>query len=267
MQRSRSTLGRKPSPGLESKVNFEPSKERFAVLHPRHGEGENFKLLGCIFDVNLNMDSCVAKILSVARPKIRNLLRSRPYFTEQDLILQFKTHIWSFVEYFTPCIYHCGVTLLDRIDALQISFLRALDICEEEAFLDHNVAPLNTRRDVAILGFLHKCNLGHAHPSLRQLFYRDPLPRTRDNRIFPLLHDRRMFDEHFFDHMPSLYHKSIFSQIRIYNLLAPAIVNVPSVHEFQSSLMRIVRRKLRAGDRDWKYALLARHVGHVYSIS
>jgi len=193
------------------------------------------------------MEQCIEEIVKRARPKVTAILRSRLYYSVEDLIGQFKGHIWGLIEYYTPCIYHAGISLLAKVDRLQERFLKELDLEEKDAFLPFNMAPLCTRRDIAILGLLHKCNLGLAHPGLQALFYRDPNPRQRDNRIFPPLHDRRLWDEHCFTRMPSLYHKSIFAQIRVYNLLSQVVVSHDNVKDFQSALTSIVRRKCSEG--------------------
>ena len=197
----------------------------------------------------------------------RAILRTRAYYSIAELIHQFKAHVWSIIEYYTPCVYHAGITLLRKLDIVQERFLDALDISEEEALICHAMAPLSTRRDIAILGLLHKCNLGLAHRSLCELFYRDPHPPRRNTTLFPPLHERRLFDEHVFSNFPSLFHNSIFAQIRIYNLLSPAIANHDNVHEFQSALVAVVRHRCSVGHANWQTCLSSRSVGHVYSIA
>ena len=157
--------------------------------------------------------------------------------------------------------------MLQKIDFIQEKFLSDIGLTEEEALLDYNCAPLSTRRDVAVLGLLHKCNLGEAHPLLARLFFRDPSPPNRNTAIFPPLHDFRMSDNFYASHLPSLLRSSIFSQIRIYNLLAPSLVDHNTVHDFESDLMNVVRSRCTRRVVNWQHCLSSRYIGHVYSIS
>ena len=57
-----------------------------------------------------------------------------------------------------------------KLDNLQASFVHALDMTVEVAFLHHNFAPPTLRRDIGILGFLHKRVLNRCHTSVARLF-------------------------------------------------------------------------------------------------
>ena len=86
------------------------------------------------------------------------------------MVVQFKGHIFGIVESNIGGIYHATQTVLAPLDRLATSFVHALNIEVDVAFLQFNLAPLALRRDIAMLGFLHKCNLPHAHPHIRELF-------------------------------------------------------------------------------------------------
>ena len=90
MQRTRADVHRW---GQRNRVIFDSSKEHIIIIHPRHGHGDTFKLLGCPIDVKLTMLDAVDYVCARARPKIKALLRSRPYYNVSDLIIQFKTRI------------------------------------------------------------------------------------------------------------------------------------------------------------------------------
>ena len=80
--------------GKANRVSFDPSKEHLVVLHPSEYHGAAFKLLGCMVDTDLAMDSAIDLLLTKIRPKITAILRTRGYYSVPDLITQFKTHIW-----------------------------------------------------------------------------------------------------------------------------------------------------------------------------
>ena len=50
--------------------------------------------------------------------------------------------------------------LLQRLDRIQDRFLEELGLSAAEALLKHNLAPLSTRRDIAMLGLIHRTVLG-----------------------------------------------------------------------------------------------------------
>ena len=61
-------------------------------------------------------------------------------------------------------IFHAATSYLDEFDKLQEKILRDIEVDEATAFLDCNFAPPSLRRDIGILGLLHKRVLGKAHP-------------------------------------------------------------------------------------------------------
>jgi hypothetical protein len=66
-------------------------------------------------------------------------------------------------------IFHATSTRLDKIDHEQDRFLRELGISAENTFEEFNFAPPRLRRNIGILGLLHKRVLGLCHPSFDRL--------------------------------------------------------------------------------------------------
>ena len=62
--------------GRLNRVAFDATKEHLAILHPYPGEGDDFKLLGCMFDCKLTMRQAIERIMSQVRPKILAILRT-----------------------------------------------------------------------------------------------------------------------------------------------------------------------------------------------
>ena len=104
------------------------------LLHPSESLGESFKLLGCIVDVNLRMQSAVEQVLSRIRPKVTTILRTRGYYSTAELILQFKTHIWGLIEGNMGVYSHAASSLLEKIDDVHYRFLRDLGVAPSEVF-------------------------------------------------------------------------------------------------------------------------------------
>ena len=155
--------------GKVNRVSFDPSKEHLVVLHPVEHHGPCFKLLGLMVDTDLAMESAIDALLTKIRPKIKAILRTRGYHSVSDLIMQFKTHIWGLMEANMGGIFHATSTRLDKIDREQDRFLRELGISAEYAFEEFKFATPKLRRNIGILGLLHKRILGLCHPSFECL--------------------------------------------------------------------------------------------------
>lgn len=70
------------------------------------------------------------------------------------------TYLLPFCEFATPAIYHASNAALRHVDHVQGKFLEEMQVGAREALLVHNLAPLATRRDIAMLGALQECRLG-----------------------------------------------------------------------------------------------------------
>ena len=241
--------------GQRNRVEFDAGKEHFVILHPTSGVGDDFKLLGLVFDHKLRMNSGVEAILKRARPKSQMLLRSRPYYSDTDMMLQFKTHILGILESNIGGIYHATQTFLAPLDRVVTTFVHALDIEVDIAFLQFNLAPLALRRDIAMLGFLHKCNLPNAHPHIRRLF--PPMGATRDT------HDRSIWNILNFEMGPTFHaevlRRSIFHLTHVYNALPQNIASINDVSQFQHALTHIARHKCSQHHPNWQTFLSPRH--------
>jgi len=242
--------------GQRNRVEFDAGKEHFVIVHPTRGVGEDFKLLGLVFDHKLRMDSGVDAILKTARPKCRMLMHSRPYYSNNDMIMQFKTHILGIVESNIGGIYHATQTVLAPLDRLATSFVHALNIEVDVAFLQFNLAPLALRRDIAMLGFLHKCNLPHAHPHIRELF--PPMGRATRST-----HSRAMWNILNFETGPTFHSevlsRSIFHLTHVYNALPQHIANINDISQFQHALTHLARHKCIQHHANWQTFLSPRH--------
>ena len=96
--------------GAANQVAFDAGKESQHVLSLSDPLGGTFKLLGVTFDPELSMAESVSELVSAAGWKLRTLLRTRRFYTDADLVVLYKAHLLSFLEYRTPAIYHatCG---------------------------------------------------------------------------------------------------------------------------------------------------------------
>ena len=147
--------------------------------------------------------------------------------------------------------------MLDTVDRVQRRFLRELDFSEEAALQHYKLAPLNARRDMAMLGALHKVNLGSAPAQLRLLFpclgAPPPAPQgwpARLRRLRPLHHLQL--------HTPAtpystdVFLRSLFGVAHLYNRLPEHVVATTSVKAFQRKLQQALLRWAELGATDWQ---------------
>ena len=235
--------------GVRNQVSFDASKEHLKIIHPRAALGEDFKMLGTLFDCKLSMQPCIEDMLAKARPKVRALIRIKHLFSVASLVNQYKTHVWGFSEYSNGAIILASPFQLKRIDRMQRWFLKEIGITDTEAFLVHNFAPPSLRRTIGILGLLHKRVLCLCHPGLIQA-----LPFSQENRL--IYHNKTL---HTFlgdvrvNH--KLYFKSLYGYTHMYNRLTQTLVDLPSVCSFQAKLTHLVKTRAEIGDAAWRQSL------------
>ena len=237
--------------GRHNRVMFDAAKEHMVIIHPFHAQGDAFKLLGCLVDPKLLMKLAIEKILAQIRPKVTALLRTRAHYDVPTLIVQFKTHIWGILEAHNGAIFHAASSHLDKLDRVQDGFLRELGISDSEGFLEHNLAPPTLRRNIGILGLLHKRILGKSHPAFKQLlprYFEDP------DSAPPGRHDKQLYNHcHEVKAQCTLFGRSIFAMVDIYNSLPQEFVDVSSVSLFQQKLTAVARARCVNHFPKWRF--------------
>ena len=119
----------------------------------------------------------------------------------------------------------------------------------EDALLHFNLAPLQSRRDMAMLGLLHRTALGKG-PEHVQAFFKLPIAERHSTRSGSKQHSRQILDirkEHYLE----IERRSALGLIWVYNRLPVAIVRRESVKEFQRALQILLKERLASGCADW----------------
>ena len=134
---------------------------------------------------------------------------------------------------------------------LNVIFLHELGMSEEEeAFLSHNFAPPKLRRNIGVLGLLHKRVLGRCHPMFQRLF-----PFHVDVCADPAqgVHNKILYN-HFKEvvFQQSLHSRSIFGMVYVYNHLPQHVVDCATISCFQRLLTKAVRRACEQSDPAWQ---------------
>ena len=229
---------------------FRRRKRTNAILSTTEPYGAPFRMLGLLVDSQLHMGCAIRECAHEASWKLRTLLRTRRVHTTSDLFLLFKSHILSYLEYRTPAIYHAAATVLDPIDRILRSFLRDLCVPEIDALLSFNLAPLAARRDIAMLGLIHRTVLGEGPPHFSQWFRIESEQQLRRserqarNTVDPLksLPVGRSL---------GLIKRNAFGLIPVYNLLPNDIVRRDSVQEFQRVLTNLMKDVASSNNPNW----------------
>ena len=113
------------------------------------------------------MRDAIEDLVGEMRWRVRSILRVQRYHSVTGIINLYKAKVLSYAEYRTAAVYHACVSLLDKIDNVQRSFLNDIGINELTAFMDFNLAPLNLRRDIAMLGLIHRTVFGQGTQHFR----------------------------------------------------------------------------------------------------
>ena len=173
------------------------------------------------------------KIIAVeAGWRLCSLLRSQRYFSVPSLVHLYKSLVLSYLESCTAAIYHTADSVIERIDRIQDRLLVRCRLTALEEFSRFNLAPLPTRRDIAMLGILHKVVLGVAPPGISSIFPKGPItcPLAYPLRIgFHLnrpSHNRQLLTP-CTRLSTEKFKRSIFGIVSFYNALPQWVVDVP----------------------------------------
>ena len=210
-------------------------------------------MLSVPFDTKLQMFEAAIEFASVAGWRLKTLLRARRFYEKPALIGLYKSHILSFIEGATPAIYHAAPGVLKIIDDTQESFLHQIEMSQQEAFLEFNLAPLGVRRDIAMLGILYKVCHNKAPPPLQGLFQHCG-GRTLTSYSFrtsDVLHDKALHDPVEPGH-PLIIRRSIYGLVKVFNRLPQHFVDSKTTQEFQRRLQNCAKDAASENAIDWQ---------------
>ena len=114
------------------------------------------------------------------------------------------------------------------------------------AFIDVNFAPSELRRDIGMLGFLHKRVLNQCHVGLTTLLpmaMQNPGSRWHDKQI------DSQIDKCIARHV--LWCRSLFGMVDTYNRLPQRVVDIPTISGFQAELTKMARVRCLSGNLTW----------------
>ena len=249
--------------GNANQVKFDAGKEHQLILNRHSPHGDGFALLGVDFDTKVLMSSAVHDLARKCQWKIKTILQTGRFKTGADLVNLYKAQVLSFIEYRTAAIYRACNSSHEELQHVQDKILVAAGLSAVEALCNFRLAPLSVRRDIALLGLIHRTVLGHGPKQFQEFFVRDEHV-TREGsgkhgyQLRPLaLHES---DFRLPGSRPAAYiEHSAFGLIIIYNKLPRRIVEASTtVSAFQSALQDLVFQRALTGCDDWELTLSPR---------
>ena len=188
---------------------------------------------------------------------MKAILRAQRYFSTPELVRLYKAQVLSYIESGTPGFFHAAALILDCINKIQRRFLRAVGLSEESALLGYRLAPLQTRRCIGILGFLHRVVLGQVSAQISDLFPMAPEIAFPDNISARARggvcarHTKQLVDRIQASSNDKFRH-SIFGMVQCYNSLPQTALDQPTVSLFQRSLQVALSRHAESRLINWQ---------------
>ena len=132
------------------------------------------------------------------------------------------------------------------------TFVLLLDLSPETALIDYSLAPLGMRRDIAMLGLLHKIQLGVAPQPLLDMFRSSP----QNLASYGFSSTRRWYSYQLHEPVevshPFIINRSAYGLIRIYNELPNHIVSARSAKVFQRRLQNCAKEAAKNNASNWQ---------------
>ena len=181
-------------------------------------------------------------------------MRSGRFFNGQQLVNLYKAQLLGYIEYRTPAIYHASDSLLAPLDVIQNQILETADMNPLEALMVASLAPLAARRDMAMLGAIHRSVLRKGPVQLQAFFQLSHLHIHGRYR----LQLQEWQDGDYTDYMlpgsaPAQYiARSALRLVSVYNRLPAEIVEgSTTVSVFQCKLQQLMKQRACEGDERW----------------
>ena len=134
--------------------------------------------------------------------------------------------------------------------------LKIANVTQKEAAIYCRLLPLRTRRDISMLGVIHRCVLGRGPPQFRQFIKLSGKPPGRSTRLACARHKLQIEE---MEPVQDYARRSLLGLLSIYNLLPAAVVEGSAkVSDFQSKLQNLVQERAMEGCANWADTLSPR---------
>ena len=136
-------------------------------------------------------------------------------------------------------------------NSIQHHFPPEIGIDIRKAFIGFNCAPPMLRRNIDVLGFLHKGVLGKCYSVCQKMvsFHRDVFGSMR-----PSEDDKQLYGYILvINNLHALHSRSVFGMVYMYNRLPQDLVDCATASVLQKGLTLTARSKCQSGDLNWMH--------------
>ena len=147
-------------------------------------------------------------------------------------------------------IFHASTHIVEKLDAVHYKFLKDIDLQSSDAFLQFNFAPPSLRRNIGILGLLHKRVLGLSHPVFQTLL---PFSVDVPGSYRQGDHNKQLYGHiHEVNFQLALHFRSIYALMCIHYSLPQNVVDCNTVTSLEKHLSKMARDACAAGHENWQ---------------
>ena len=175
----------------------------------------------------------------------------------ESLLLAYKSQVLPFLEHRTPAVYHASDPVPAALNSTQGSLLQQLGLGSVDAMLYFQLAPLSSRRDIAMLGFIHSCVCGNGPRHCNVFCRRKPLGVQGGTRAARGEHSRQLLGVRTTSFSEQV-RRSACGLIPVYNVLPEEVVLLPDVRAFQGALQGMLKIAAAAESPSWESVLSPR---------
>ena len=142
---------------------------------------------------------------------------------------------------FWMAIPHAAPSELIPLDDILTRLLVRLQISHDEALMHFHLAPLSARRDMALLGIIHRAALRKGPPQLHQFFMRARAFNGHSRTVLDPCVGRPLL----------IMRRSIFGLIPFYNNLPEEVIQIQDIAAFQKRLQDMLRKAINENLPNW----------------
>ena len=121
---------------------------------------------------------------------------------------------------------------------------------EVDALVHFNLAPLQCRRDMAMLGVIHRCVIGKGPAHFHEFLSREDPILVHGTRFSHRRHNKQLKDPRVARFSEQM-RRSALGLVSVYNLLPQEAVDAPTVSSFQAGLQSMLKDFASAGYSNW----------------
>ena len=138
-----------------------------------------------------------------------------------------------------------------------------MGVDEFNAFICFNLAPRNLRRDIVMLGLIHRPVTGEGSVHFQRFFY--AAPSTARRSAWQQRHIRQLYEYRHRDYL-DMVGRSALGAASVYNLLPQEIDDAENVKLFQRSLQDLARYVAASNRPEWQHLYSTRHSMHIHQL-